>query len=203
MPGIRPGDSPAKRSKRLLAREHDEAARLAQLAGDLGQQSVLGDPDRAAEPGLLADLGRNPPHRRLRREKPGQVDVGLVEPDHLDRLSVAPQDRHHLARRLPVGGEVGLEIDGTGQPPPRHRRRHRRVDSGRPTRLVAGRRHNRPRPRPANHHRLPLQLRPPPQLDRRVEGVHIEVRNRAPGGHPLMVGRAAGMNGNPGEGPYF
>ena len=89
MPGIRPGDSAAKRSSASLAAEHDEPGGLAQLAGDLRQQLALGDPDRAAQPGLLADLGGDPPHRRLRGEEPGEVDVGLVEADHLDRLDVA------------------------------------------------------------------------------------------------------------------
>ena len=131
-----------------------------------------------------ADLGRHPPHRRLRREEPGEVEVGLVEPDHLDRLDVAPQDLHHLRRSLPVGGEVGAEVDRVRQPPPRHRRRHRRVDAGQLARLVARRRHHRPRPRAADDHRLAPQLRPPLQLDRRVEGVHVEMGDRPPGGHP-------------------
>src|SRR6185312_3279873 len=42
--------------QRLLAREHDEAGRLAQLAGDLGQHAALRDADRAGEARLLADL---------------------------------------------------------------------------------------------------------------------------------------------------
>ena len=42
--------------QRLRPREHHQPAGLAELAGDLRQQPVLGDPDRAAQPGLLLDL---------------------------------------------------------------------------------------------------------------------------------------------------
>ena len=175
IPGTRPGESPANRSSASAAREDDQPGRLAELAGDLRQHAALGDPDRAGQPGLLADLGGDPAHRRLRREEPGEVDVGLVEADDLDRLGVAPQDRHHLAGGLAVGVEVGTQVDRVGQPPPGDRGRHRRVDPGQPPCLVAGRRHHRPRPRPADDDRLPPQLGAAPQLDRRVEGVHVEV----------------------------
>ena len=104
-----------------------------------------------------------------------EFEIGLVEPDHLDRLDVAPQHFHHPRRGLAVGGEVGLEEDRVRQPPPRRRRRHRRVDPGQPPRLVARRRHHRPRPRAADDDRLALQLRLLAQLDRGVEGVHVEV----------------------------
>ena len=174
--------------QRLLAGENDEAGGLAQLADDLGQQPVLRDPDRAGEPRVLADLGDDPPHRRLRSEQPAEVEVGLVEPDHLDRLRVGPQDVHHPRRGLPVGRKVRLQIDRIGQPPPRHRRRHRRMDPSQPPRLIARRGDHRPRPRPADHNRLPPQLRPPPQLDRRVEGVHIQMRDCAFVGHQSIVG---------------
>ena len=53
IPGTRPGElSAPKRSSASLAGDHDKPGRLAQLAGDLCQQAVLGDPDRAAQPGL-------------------------------------------------------------------------------------------------------------------------------------------------------
>ena len=45
-------------------------------------------------------------HRRLRRDEPGQVEVGLVEAELLDELDVRAQDLHHRAR----GGAVGLEV---------------------------------------------------------------------------------------------
>ena len=178
-PGTRPGDSPAKRSSASARERTTRPGRLAELAGDLRQHPVLGDADRAGQPGPLADLGRDPSHRRLRREEPGQLDVGLVEADHFDGLRVGAQDRHHLAGGLAVGAEVGAQVDRVGQPPPRDRGRHRRVDPGQPARLIARRRHHRPRPRAADDHRLALQLRPAPQLDRRVEGVHVQMGDAA------------------------
>src|SRR4051794_15673658 len=57
-----------------------------------------------------------------------------------------------------------------------------------PPRLIAGRSYHRLRPRPTDDDRLPPQLRPPPQLHRRVESVHVEMRNRALEAHPTMVG---------------
>src|SRR3712207_7282208 len=47
----------------------------------------------------LLDLRRDPPHRRLRREEAGQLQVGLIQPDDLDGLDVPSQDRHDLPRR--------------------------------------------------------------------------------------------------------
>ena len=178
--------------QRFVTGEDDQAGGLAQLADDLGQQAVLGDADRAGQAQVLADLGGDPPHRRLRGEEPGQVEVGLVEPDDLDRLHVGPQDRHHLPRGLAVGGEVRRQVDGVGQPPPCDRSRHRRVDPGQLARLVTGRGHHGPRPGPADHDRFPLQLRPPPQLDRGIEGVHVQMRDRPLVGHPPIVGRGRG-----------
>jgi hypothetical protein len=176
--------------QRLGPREDHQAGRLAELADDLRQQAVLGDADRAGEAEVLVDLGRDPPHRRLRGEQAAEVEVGLVEADHLDRLGVGPQDLHHLAGGLAVGGEVGAEVDRVGQPPPRHSRRHRGVDPGQLARLVAGGGHDGPRPRATDDDRLPLQLRPPPQLDRRIEGVHVEMGDRPGTGHTPIVGRA-------------
>ena len=175
IPGTRPGDSAAKRSRASSRESTTSPAGLPSSLTILASIRLSEIPTEQVSPVSRADLGRDPPHRRLRREDPGQVQVGLVEPDHLDRLDVAPQHLHHLRRGLAVGGEVRRQIDRVRQSPPRHRRRHRRVDPGQLPRLIARRRHHRPRPRPADHHRLPPQLRPLAQLDRRVEGVHIQM----------------------------
>ena len=143
-------------------REDDQAGGLAELTGDLGQQAVLGDADRTGQTEVLADLGGDPPHRRLGSEEPGQVEVGLVEPDNLDRLRIGAQDRHHLPRCLAVGVEIRRQVDRIGQPPPRNGSRHRRVDPGQLARLIAGGRHHRPRPGAADNDRLSPQLRPAP-----------------------------------------
>ena len=68
-------------------------------------------PTEQLQPGPLLDPSGQPPHRRVRREQPGQLQIGLVESHDLDRLGRVPHDRHHLARRLAVVGEVGLKED--------------------------------------------------------------------------------------------
>ncbi len=73
-------------------------------------------PIEQVSPVSCLDLRGDPAHRRLRREEAGEVEVGLVEADDLDRLGVGPQDRHHLARGLAIGGEVGLDVDRVGEP---------------------------------------------------------------------------------------
>ena len=122
IPGTSPHGAPANRSQACSRGEHDEAARLLGVGGDLGHELVGPDPDRAAEPGRALDLGAEPPHRRVRRGQPGELEVGLVEPDHLDRLDVRADDRHHLARGLAVVGEVGRQEHAVGAQPARPRR---------------------------------------------------------------------------------
>ncbi len=121
---------------------------------------------------------REPPHRRVRGGQPGQLEVGLVEPDHLDRLHVRPHDRHHLARGLAVVGEVRRQEHPVGTQPPRAGRRDRRADAEAP-RLVGGGRDHRARAAPGDDHRQSSQLRTPAQLDRHVERVHVEMGDAA------------------------
>ena len=70
------------------------------------------------------DLARDQPHRRVRRRQPGQLEVGLVEPDHLDRGHMRPYDPHHLARGLAVVGEVRGQEHAVGAQSPGSRGRH-------------------------------------------------------------------------------
>lgn len=140
---------------------------------------------------LSSDLSRNPPHSRLRRKKTGQIQISLIQPHDLNHLNIPPQNVHHLPRSLPVGREVRPQVDRVRQPPPCHRSRHGRMDPSQLPSLITSRSNHRPRPRPTDHDRLALELRPPPQLDRCVESVHVEMGNRPLlEAHLLIVGGA-------------
>ena len=96
-----------------------------------------------------------------------------------DALAHEPPD-------LGAGGAIGLEVGGDHDrvraQRARPRRRHRRVDAE-AARLVAGGRHDRARAGARDDQRQPAQLRAPAQLDRRVEGVDVEVGDDAASGH--------------------
>ena len=96
---------------RLLARQHDEPARLLGVGGDLRDELARPDPDRAAEGRSRRSISiDDPAHRRVRRGQPRQLEVRLVEPDHLDRLDVrrgrspSPRARPRGSRRSPAPG---------------------------------------------------------------------------------------------------
>ena len=152
IPGISRGGAPAKRSRRLLAGQHDEAARLLGVRGDLGDELVRPDPDRGVEPQALADRRTSPLIRAIGSGRPGEVEVDLVERDRLGRHPELADERHHLAPSArgsgpcrPAGGPVRAQA-------PRVRDRHRRADPERPRLIRGGGDH---RPRPAARRRSP------------------------------------------------
>ena len=161
---------------RLLAREHDEARRLLRVGGDLGDELVRPDADRADQLRGRPDLREQPAHRRSRRVQARQIEVGLVEAHHLDSIDVRAHEVHHLAGDLPVGRKVGRQHDRLRAQPPRPRGRHRRADTEAPG-LVAGGRDDRARTAARDDHGLALQLGVATQLDRDVEGVRVQMRH--------------------------
>ena len=169
---------------RLLAGEDDEAARLLGVGGDLGDQLVRADPDRGVEVQLVADPADEVAHPGDGIGHLREVEVRLVERERLERHAELADQRHHLARRLAVVGEVGRQPVGVRAQPPRPRRRHRRADAELP-RLVRGGGDHRARPGAGHDHRLADQLRVPQKLDRHVERVHVEMGDRA--GHDSIV----------------
>ena len=142
-----------KALQRLLAAEANQPGRLGQLAGDLGQQLALGDPDRAGEPGLLADLARDPPHHRLRARR-APSGRGRPRPARPPRpvSALRAEDLHHLPRSLAVGAKSGWRRSrpaaAGGQPP-------RASPNG--SRPACGPRSWRSSPPPA----VPIRRRPP------------------------------------------
>ena len=118
----------------------------------------------------------------------GEVEVDLVERSRLGRHAELGDDRHHLARALAVVGHVDRQVDEVGAAAPRVGDRHRRADPERP-RLIGGRGDHRARPAAGDDHRLAAQLRAAQELDRDVEGVHVEVGDRPAFLHRSIVGR--------------
>ena len=70
-------------------------------------------------PAWLEHRRLHPASRRPVAVEAGQVEVGLVEPDHLDALHLVAQHRHHLARARAVELEVGRQEDRVRAQPPR------------------------------------------------------------------------------------
>ena len=109
---------------------------------------------RRVSPVSLLDLGDDPSHAGLRRRQPGELEIDLVEPHHLDRLDVAADRPPSPRPRRP--GNSGSPA--AARPPagtaPRLRGRDRRAHPE-PARLVGGRGHDRSRPASGDDHRQP------------------------------------------------
>ena len=154
MPGISPGEAPAKRSRASAARQLEEAVRLVGVRGHLGHQLARPDPDRAAQPGALVHRGLDPAGGRPVAVEPGEVQVGLVEPHHLDaappgraappspRASARGSARSRAATNTACGHSRRARSAGVAEKTPKR------------ARLVAGGGDHRARPAAGHHHRL-------------------------------------------------
>ena len=178
----------------LLAGQHDEAPRLLGIGRDLGDELVRADPDRGVEAELVADPADERAHLRHRVGHAGEVEIRLVERQRLERDVELADEVDDLARRLAVVREVGRQPVRVGAHPPGARRRHRRAHAELP-RLVRSGRDDRPRPGPRHDDRLPDQLRMPQQLDRHVERVHVQMRDRPGHGSDRTPGHGADRRG--------
>src|SRR4029077_9489854 len=96
--GDDPGRAIADLLEEALARQHAEPIGLVEIGGDLRDQAVRTEPDRAGEAGSLEDLAFELPGARLRRRAIAEVDVGLIEAEHLDDVAEAADDVHDLGR---------------------------------------------------------------------------------------------------------
>ncbi len=180
-------DRERREERRLVAGgDHDEPVRLAQVGRDLGHELRGRDPHGRRQ----LDLG---PDRRLDRpadrgavseQRPGtgHVEERLVDRDRLDLVRVAPQQGHDPVADLAVqaavdGHEHRLRAQRGGRT-----QRHRRVNAVRPG-LVRRRRHDpavagTPAP---DHDRTAAELGVVALLDRREEGVEVDVEDRSLG----------------------
>ena len=99
MPGTSAGRRVGEARAGLLAREHDEAGRLLGVGGDLRDELVRADADRAGQLRRAPDLGDQPAHGGARRVQPVEVEIGLVEADDLDALDVRAHEVHDACAR--------------------------------------------------------------------------------------------------------
>jgi hypothetical protein len=173
MPGTSPGGEPENRAGLFAAQNH-EPARLLRIGGDLRDELVRPDPDRAAKIALALDLEPQASHLGPRRRHAGELEVRLVEPDHLNLVGVRPDERHHLAGGLSVVREIRRQEDPVGAQASCPRRGDRRADTESAC-LVGGRCHHRPRAAARDDHGQAAQRGAAAQLDGHVERVHVEV----------------------------
>ncbi len=134
-----------------------------------------------AYPGL--DPARHVDGERLAPRVLRDVEESLVERERLDERGDLAKDREDLARGLTVLAEVGTHDDELRTQPhgPRHRQRRPHPES---SRFVARRRDDAAAFRaPADGNRPSAQRRVVPLLDRRVERVHVHVKDLAERGH--------------------
>ena len=178
-PGDDPGRAVADDLEESLPGEHAETVGLVQVGGDLGDQAVRPEPDRAGQSRLRQHVPLDLAGARLRGRRSAQVDVGLVHADHLDQVAVVMEDLHDLRRGRLVALHVARDHDRLGTASPRDRDRQGRVHAELPG-LVGGRHDDPSRGRigRADDHRLTAQVGAAQQLDRHVEGVHVDVRDR-------------------------
>ena len=164
--------------------------------GELGDELGGGDPDRAGDALLVGD----PVADQLRRSRPaaqpphraGDVEEGLVQRQRLDQRGDRAEDLHHpgarprssargrAGRRWPAGTAAG---PGPSASPSARR-------SAAPRRSPRGPRRATPPPTMTGVPRSSGRL---DQLDRGVEGVHVDVQDGAAGVVPAVgPGRRAG-----------
>jgi hypothetical protein len=166
----------------LAVRGYDEqAVRLGDAAGDLGEELRPRHPDRDRQADLLGDLAaqaRGDVHRRA--GDPAQaadVEERLVDGQALDQRCRVPEHREHGLARRGVRRHPRLDDDGprahaAGQPAA-----HRGADAVR-LGLVAGREHDAR----ADDDRPASQPGVVTLFDRRVERVQVGVQDRRLGG---------------------
>ena len=164
-----------------VERHHEEAVRLALLGGDLGEQTVRGEPDGAGYAAggfhVGAELLGERHHAAEEVRRAGDVEKGLVDGDAFDERRVAGE---HRKGRL---GDLAVDV---------HARPHE--DTVRTLRVGRAARHSgahaeRPRLVGAGGDDTALvRARPDddglaspfgmvPLLDRREEGVHIHMQD--------------------------
>jgi len=184
----------------VVAAEDRQSVRLVEVGGDLRQQLVGRDADRTRQPGRLA-------HRVLDalRERAGlvgqraQVEVDLVDAAVFALGCDARDGGLEESRVMAIGGEIDRQQDRVRRQAGRLHDAHRRRDAQRACFVGGGgddaaadvvaqacelpaaiRQQQRLlRTAAADHQRLATQFRVAQQIDRGVEGVHVEVRDAA------------------------
>ena len=164
-------------------RDDELAVRLAVVGGELRQELVVGDAGGGVEAGhfldLRADRERDVARQRDALQVFGDVKIGFVERQRLDDRRVLGEDLADLLRDRLVDLEARLDEDQVRALP------LARSPMAWPTwtpnfaGFVAGCRHDAALAGSADGDRLAAEIRIVPLLDRRVEGVHVDVDDLA------------------------
>ncbi len=165
----------------LLGADDRETIGLFPSGRDLCQKLVGGDAGGCGQLRLGADALLEPPgHRRPERFAPrvlGHVEIRFVERHRFDQGRDLAEDREHCRRCRLVTGEVGTDDRQRGAQPDGLRHRHRRVNTEH-ARLVAGGGHDTALVGAAtDDDGSAAKRRIVALLDRRVEGIHVDVKN--------------------------
>ncbi len=152
------------------------------VGGQLGEKLVVRNAGRRGQAGLVEDAGADFRRRRGRRgnasEIFGNVEIGFVERERLDERRVVREDRTDLLRNGSIDIEPWRHEQKVRAFAQRRARRHRRAHAE-GARLVARRGDNPALCRIADRDRAAPRGRIIALLDRRVEGVHIDVDDLA------------------------
>ena len=171
-------DTPAN----VIATDQGDTARFVEVGGDLGDQLVWRDTDRAAQPGRIENmlLQCQGEFAGLRFQR-CQIEIDLVDAAVFDRIGHLPDCSLELARDHAVALEIDRQKDAVRAFSRRNRQWHARVDAECAC-FIRGGRHHAAAGRittPADGHRAAAQVRTAQQFDRRVKGIHVEMRNAA------------------------
>ena len=166
-----------------IGMNHGEAVRLLPARRDLRQKFVRRHTGRRRQVRLLEDALLQTPgnigRQRLSPRILGDVEIGLVERQRLDEGCHVAEDPENQIRGGSVSCKIRRHDDQFRAQPDRLRHRHRRVHAVFP-RLVAGRRDDAALVRPAADRKRPAsQRRIVALLDRRIERIHVDVKNPA------------------------
>ncbi len=157
--------------------------RLGLDRGQLGEEHVAGDPDRAVEGEFVADRVADRSADRdavaEQGEGTGDVEERFIERQRLDDRRVAIEDRPHVPADRGVQRVIAGEEHGVRASAPCDRRRHRRAHAV-STSLVRRGRHHAARARAPDDDRLTHEFGAAAQFDRHEECVHVGVEDRAP-----------------------
>ena len=167
----------------LAARSHHQSSvGFGRLGSELGDQLARSHPHRGAQSlGATGQFGAQRADQLVQASDRagvdttgGEIDIGLVQAQRLDQRAQLAQQRHHDAAGLPVGVEAAAQIGSMRGPPSGFAGRHRRTDAE-SARLVTRGGDHAPSADTADDHRLATQRWLVALLNRRIEGIHVDM----------------------------
>ena len=188
--------------ERILASDHGKTARLVEIGAGLRKKLAIGKADRDRDADLAFDLRLKAGERlgRARLVQPcgaGEIEKRFIERQRLDKRGQLQHRRADLAANGGVFRHVGPDDRCVWAKLERLEHRLRRVDAEGARNVAGGGDH--PALAPANNQRLVTQGRIIALLDRRIERVAVDMRDRK--GVKLLVlyeARAAAHGATPG-----